>query len=258
MDFDAFDKKMRGFEQSLDRLIPDDVYLVARLDGRGFTRLTKKEWDLEKPFDIKFRDAMVDTVKHLLADCGFRMVYGYTQSDEISVLFHKDDTAFSHKERKLLTILSAEASVKFSELTGRHAVFDCRLLPLPTIADVIDCFRWRQEDAHRNSLNSHTYWALRKSGVSQSAAERRMSGISNEEKIAILSNLGIDFSTVPLWQKYGVGIYFADEIRKGFNPKTNTETECITRVLKEDYFLPKGEEYGEFVRSLVATSLAEE
>ena len=56
MDFDAFDKEMRRFEQSLDRLIPDDVYLVARLDGRGFTRLTKKEWDLEKPFDIKFRD----------------------------------------------------------------------------------------------------------------------------------------------------------------------------------------------------------
>ena len=47
MDFDVFDKEMRRFEQSLDRLIPDDVYLVARLDGRGFTRLTKKEWDLE-------------------------------------------------------------------------------------------------------------------------------------------------------------------------------------------------------------------
>ena len=103
MDFDAFDKEMRRFEQSLDRLIPDDVYLVARLDGRGFTRLTKKERDLEN-------------------------------------------------------------------------------------------------------------------------------------------------STVPLWQKYGIGIYFADEIRKGFNPKTNTETECVRRILKADYELRVGEEYGEFVR----------
>ncbi|MBR4273333.1 MAG: hypothetical protein IKQ30_10910, partial [Bacteroidales bacterium] len=90
---------------------------------------------------------------------------------------------------------------------------------------------------------------------SQSAAERRMSGISNDEKIAILENLGVIFDSVAPWQKYGIGVYFADENRKGFNPKTNTETECIRRVLKEDYFLPKGEEYGEFVRSLVATSL---
>jgi len=251
MDFDVFDKEMRRFEQSLDRFIPEDVYLVARLDGRGFTRLTKREWDLEKPFDSKFRDAMADTVKHLLSDCGFRMVYGYTQSDEISVLFHKDDNAFSHKERKLLTILSAEASVKFSELTGRHGVFDCRLLPLPTLNDVIDCFRWRQEDAHRNSLNSHCYWALRKSGVSQSAAERRMSGITNEEKIAILLQLGVDFTTVPRWQKYGVGIYFADELRKGFNPKTNETTDCIRRVLRADMELPDGNEYGEMVRRIV-------
>ena len=41
MDFDVFDKEMRRFEQSLDRLIPDDVYLVARLDGRVLLRREK-------------------------------------------------------------------------------------------------------------------------------------------------------------------------------------------------------------------------
>ena len=36
MDFDVLDKKMRVYEESLDQIIPPDIYLVARLDGRGF------------------------------------------------------------------------------------------------------------------------------------------------------------------------------------------------------------------------------
>jgi len=36
---------------------------------------------------------MVTTVEHLM-QCGFRVIYGYTQSDEISLLFHRDETAF--------------------------------------------------------------------------------------------------------------------------------------------------------------------
>lgn len=95
MDFDTLDRRMRGFEQSLDRTMLQGVYIVARLDGHGFTRLTKKEWDLERPFDIRFRNIMVETLRHLM-DCGFRIIYGYTQSDEISLLFHLED-------QKLLT-----------------------------------------------------------------------------------------------------------------------------------------------------------
>ena len=112
MDFDTLDKQMRSFEQSLDRTILLGTYIVARLDGHGFTRLTKKEWDLEKPFDTRFRDIMIETLRHLM-DCVFRIIYGYTQSDEISLLFHLDDEAFGRKERKLLSILASEASVAF-------------------------------------------------------------------------------------------------------------------------------------------------
>ena len=62
MDFDTLDKQMRSFEQSLDRTILPGTYIVARLDGHGFTRLTKKEWDLEKPFDTKELVARVKAV----------------------------------------------------------------------------------------------------------------------------------------------------------------------------------------------------
>lgn len=253
MDFDTLDKQMRRFEQSLDRTMLEGIYVVARLDGHGFTRLTKTEWDLEKPFDIKFRDAMIETTKHLM-DCGFRMVYGYTQSDEISLLFHLKDDTFGRKDRKLISILASEASVTFSMNTGRAAVFDNRLAPLPTQENVVDYFRWRQEDAHRNSLNSHCYWALRKSGVSAADAQKRMSGISNSEKNEILFQNGINYNVLPLWQKRGVGMFFHDELREGYNPITKQTTSYTRRSLRVEMDLPIGQEYSQLISTIVEES----
>ena len=257
MDFDTLDKQMRKFEQSLDRTMLEGIYVVARLDGHGFTRLTKKEWDLEKPFDIKFRDAMIQTTKHLM-DCGFRMIYGYTQSDEISMLFHLKDDTFGRKERKLVSILASEASVAFSMNTGHAAVFDNRLVPLPNTDNVIDYFRWRQEDAHRNSLNSHCYWTLRKAGISADDAQKRMSGISNSEKNEILFEHGINYNDLPYWQKRGVGMYYHNEQRQGFNPVTNEITTYTRRSLHLDMELPIGQDYSIFIATILEESNKED
>ena len=84
MKFDELDKTMRVYEQSLDQCIVPDMYMVARLDGRNFTRLTRETCRFEAPFDERFRDLMLRTARHLM-QCGFNIVYGYTQSDEISL-----------------------------------------------------------------------------------------------------------------------------------------------------------------------------
>lgn len=250
MDFNTLDKQMRRFEQSMDRTLLEGINVVARLDGHGFTRLIKKEWDLEKPFDIRFRDAMIETTKHLM-DCGFRIIYGYTQSDEISLLFHLRDESFGRKERKLLSILAAEASVTFSMQVGRAAVFDNRLIPLPSADNVMDYFRWRQEDAHRNSLNSHCYWILRKEGVSATNAQKRMSGITNGQKNEILFERGINYNDLPLWQKRGIGMYFRDEQRQGFNPITQETTSCVRHALHVEMELPIGQEYSQLINKII-------
>lgn len=250
MDFNTLDKQMRRFEQSMDRPLLEGINVVARLDGHGFTRLTKKEWDLKKTFDIRFRDAMIETTKHLM-DCGFRIIYGYTQSDEISLLFHLRDETFGRKERKLLSILAAEASVTFSMQVGRAAVFDNRLIPLPSADNVVDYFRWRQEDAHRNSLNSHCYWILRKEGVSAANAQKRMSGITNGQKNEILFERGINYNDLPLWQKRGIGMYFRDEQRQGFNPITQETTSCVRHALHVEMELPIGQEYSQLINKII-------
>lgn len=250
MDFDTLDKQMRSFEQSLDRTMLQGTYIIARLDGHGFTRLTKKEWALEKPFDIRFRDIMIETLRHLM-DCGFRIIYGYTQSDEISLLFHIDDETFGRKERKLLSILASEASVTFSMKAGRPAIFDCRLIPLPNASYVVDYFRWRQEDSHRNSLNGHCYWLLREQGMPASEVQKRIAGISNSEKNDLLFSNGINYNDLPSWQKRGVGMYFRDMEKEGYNPVTKQTTKCIRRELYLENELPIGAAYSDFITNLL-------
>ena len=94
MRFDELDKMMRIFETAHDHCVIPEVYMVARIDGRNFTRLTKEVHQFESPYDIRFRDYMVSTTQHLMS-CGFRVVYGYTQSDEISLLFHIYEQTFN-------------------------------------------------------------------------------------------------------------------------------------------------------------------
>ena len=250
MKFDDLDTKMRCYEQSIDQHVLSDTYLVARLDGRSFSRLTKEICDFEAPFDERFRDMMVNTVKSLM-ECGFRVVYGFTESDEISLLFHTDEDTFGRKVRKFNSILAGTASAAFSLQLGQIAVLDCRLVPLPNLERVQDYFLWRQEDAHRNALNSHCYWMLRKKGKSVKEATEMLEGKSVAFKNELLFSHGINFDKLPSWQKRGIGVYWADVEKTGYNPKTEREVKAFRKALEVNYELPIGEEYGKYVASFL-------
>ena len=194
MKLEMLDKKMRIFEESLEQYVLPGLHIIVRLDGRSFTRLTTELLSLNKPFDERFRDAMIATVIHLM-NCGFKIVYGYTQSDEISLLFDRNENGFGRKTRKLISILSGEASAKFSQSIGAIGVFDSRIVPLPDAGVVVDYFRWRAEDANRNSLNAWCYWALRKNGATGNEATRSLEQKSISEKNELLFKNGINYNT---------------------------------------------------------------
>ena len=250
MKFDDLDTKMRCYEQSIDQHVLSDMYLVARLDGRNFSRLTKEICDFEAPFDERFRDMMVNTVKALM-DCGFRVVYGFTESDEISLLFHTDEDTFGRKVRKFNSILAGTASAAFSLQLGQVAALDCRLVPLPNLERVQDYFLWRQEDAHRNALNAHCYWMLRKEGMSIKDATETLEGKSISFKNELLFSRGINFDKLPSWQKRGIGVYWGDVEKTGYNPITKQEVKSIRKALTINYELPLGEEYAKYVVSFL-------
>jgi len=254
MKFDDLDAKMRVFETAHDHCVLPGIYIVARIDGRGFTRLTKEVHQFESPFDTRVRDYMTATTEHLMAGCGFRAVYGYTQSDEISLLFHRDEDAFGRKVRKYNSVLAGEASAKFSLLLGAHAAFDCRVCELPNAELVRDYFRWRNEDAHRNALSAHCYWALRKDGLGQTEATNRLLGMSTAEKNDLLFQHGINFNDLPLWHKRGIGIYWETYDKRAVNPKTGETAVATRRHIKIDYDLPMKDAYGDFVLDLTLKS----
>lgn len=250
MKFSEFDEKMRVYEESLDQIIPPETYMVARIDGRSFSRLTKEICNFEAPFDVRFRDMMINTVKELM-NCGFRIAYGYTESDEISLLFEYDENAFGRKVRKYNSVLASVAGSAFSLQLGRAVAFDCRMIPLPNKRLVEEYFLWRQEDANRNALNSHCYWMLRKEGVDALSATKQLEGRSVSFKNELLFSRGINYNELPLWQKRGVGIYWSNDDKKGYNPITGCETLTQRRCLKTDLELPLKNEYSEMISKFI-------
>lgn len=251
MKFDELDLQMRIYETEPDRCVLPNMYMVARLDGRNFTRLTKETYRFEAPFDEKFRDLMIETLKHLM-NCGFKVIYGFTESDEISLLFDFNENAFSRKHRKYISILAGEASAKFSSLLGGMGVFDCRLSELPTAQLVVDYFRWRNEDAYRNALNAHCYWRLRQEQLNSTQASKQLENLSVAQKNELLFQRGINFNDLPAWQKRGIGVYWKTYYKEGVNPILGKSEPTQRRALYVDLDLPMRENYSQFVRDFLS------
>jgi tRNA(His) 5'-end guanylyltransferase len=251
MKFDDLDQKMRVFETAHDLCVLPGLHMVARLDGRSFTRLTKEVHQFEAPFDPRFRDLMLDTAEYLMSACGFSLVYGYTESDEISLLFGLEENSFGRKTRKVISVLAGEASAKFSLLLGAIASFDCRISQLPSLDLVVDYFRWRNEDAHRNALNAHCYWLLRKQGKSVVEATATLKGISIADKKELLIRHGVNFNDLPSWQKRGVGLYWEGYDSPAENPITGEKEIARRRRIHRDLELPMKDDYSAFLRSLI-------
>jgi tRNA(His) 5'-end guanylyltransferase len=205
----------------------------------------------DAPYDTRFRDCMVATVEHLVAASGFSVLFGYTQSDEISLLLRRDEALFGRKLRKLVSVLAGEASAKFSLSLGALAAFDARISQLPDIEAVVDYFRWRHEDAHRNALNGHSYWLLRRQGLDDHAATQQLKGVSVADRNEMLFKAGINFNDVPAWQKRGIGVLWETEESVGTDPRSGAPVTSIRRRVVVNYELPMKTEFDALVRGLV-------
>jgi tRNA(His) 5'-end guanylyltransferase len=255
MKFSDLDEKMRVYETAADLCVLPGIYMVARLDGRSFTRLTKEVCQFEVPFDERFRDLMVMTAEALM-NCGFRVNYAYTESDEISLLLAQDETLFGRKLRKLNSTLAGEASARFSLALGQVATFDCRISQLPNAELVVDYFRWRNEDASRNALNAYCYWKLRATGFSQRDATAKVAALSVAQKNELLFQLGVNYNDIPTWQKRGIGLYWEPYDKIVTDEKSGDLVTAHRRRIHRELELPMKEAYGEFIRARLDPHIA--
>jgi tRNA(His) 5'-end guanylyltransferase len=141
---------------------------------------------------------------------------------------------------------------------GKIGVFDCRICQLPNKDAVVDYFRWRNEDAHRNALNAHCYWMLRKEKFNKSEAAKYIKNKTVAEKNELLFSHGINFNNLPNWQKRGIGLYWTKETKTGYNPKSNRSTKVDRNIIQINYELPMRDEYSNFILEMLGKSCKRE
>lgn len=132
--------------------------VIIRVDGKCFHTLLR---DCDKPFDLGFIDAMVDSAKATASMIqGFKAAY--IQSDEVSFLLTDYDTLvtdawFDYNKSKMETITASAMTHNFSCLFIKKngvALFDARSFNVPR-EEVSNYFLWRCKDWERNSLGMY-------------------------------------------------------------------------------------------------------
>ncbi len=156
---DTLGDRMKHFESCFDYKFIRSLPMIVRLDGRAFHSWTRKT-KCAKPFDFQMIKLMAETTRFLCENCS-GCVFGYTQSDEISLLFpddnSRDTTAwFDKRVQKLVSLTASMASYYFNTNNPYPvkypAFFDSRAFVVPR-EDIRSYFIWRQNDATKNSLS---------------------------------------------------------------------------------------------------------
>lgn len=160
---DALGDRMKGqYEIRTRYLLPRRTYTIIRLDGKAFHTYTR---GMTKPFDVYLIESM-DQVTTYLCENIQGCKFGYTQSDEISLLltdFEKETTEawFDGNIQKMASVSASLATGKFNNImhgmriveADKLAFFDARVFTIPDPIEVENYFIWRQKDAVRNSIS---------------------------------------------------------------------------------------------------------
>jgi len=180
---DSLGDRMKSFyEERSETRLSRRTPVIVRIDGKAFHTFTKH---FTKPYDRVFHNAMNRTTQYLcqnIQGCKF----GYTQSDEISLLLTDYDTLstsawFDYRIQKMCSVAASIATSAFAKFFDEEAgkwfddydeawhtsaeedslanayrnatgaIFDARVFNLPK-EEVTNYFIWRQQDATRNAI----------------------------------------------------------------------------------------------------------
>ena len=199
---DTFGDRMKMYENQTCgiKMLPR-IPVIARLDGKGFSKFTK---GLKRPYDERLSNLMVETTKYLVKETNANC--GYTQSDEITLLWYSDSWEskiyFDGRLFKMISDLASMCSVYFNRHLGEHLPekvdkmprFDCRVFNVPTLDEAVNTFLWREQDATKNSISM----------AAQSVySHNQLNGKNGSEKQEMLFQKGINWNDYPDFFKRG-------------------------------------------------------
>jgi tRNA(His) guanylyltransferase len=145
-------------EPETSRRLPEGSFIYARLDGRSFSSFTR---GMDKPYDVNMQSCMMETTKRLMRHT--QALLGYTQSDEISLVWDPKKRFFDGKITKIHSVLAGMASSTFALDAVSHwpdlvrafpPAFDCRVMALPSEAWAVKVLLWRERDARKNAVHT--------------------------------------------------------------------------------------------------------
>lgn len=157
---DSLGDRMKIYEGiEAERILMPRLPVIARIDGRAFHTLTR---GLDRPFDVWFSNTMIETTQALVEHSN--ALIGYTQSDEISLVFYAEDADsemfFNGRTFKLTSVLASIATAYFNRRmvenlprVSKIGFFDCRVWSVPNKEEALDYLIWREQDAVRNSIS---------------------------------------------------------------------------------------------------------
>lgn len=227
--------RMKQYEAvSKSRLIRR-MPVIIRLDGCHFHTFTK---GFEKPFDEVLMCSMIRTMKFLCQNIQ-GCVFGYTQSDEISLIlvdYKKLNSSawYDNEVQKMCSVASSMCTLAFNRIFREEvhnhvsqyfadnkegllaaynraleigATFDCRAFNVPK-EDVCNCIIWRQQNATRNSIQSLAQSVFRHKELHGLSCGKLQDKLFNER--------GINWNDLEVYKKRGTACYNCREEYSGW------------------------------------------
>jgi tRNA(His) 5'-end guanylyltransferase len=215
MQTDSLGDRMKKYEGVTQLDLMGRTPVIIRLDGKSFHTFTKKITPAIDPslnygpFSEKLHLIMNQTMRALgceIQNCKF----GYTQSDEISLLLTDwnkltTDQWFGGNIQKIVSISASIATAYFNHYFAETlnlnyanikniALFDSRVFNLPK-EEVTNYFIWRQQDTTRNSINMLGQYHFSHSNL-------HGKNVSQVQDLLMLEK-GINWNDLETWKKRG-------------------------------------------------------
>lgn len=217
--------------------------IVARLDGRSFSKFTK---GLKRPYDIRLSNLMIDLTKYLVQETN--AVCGYCQSDEISLAWYsstrESQIFFDGRIQKMNSVLASMAGTYFmyqlafnnalpKEYADKLPHFDCRVWQLPNLSEATNCFLFRELDATKNSISM---------AAQEFYSHNELMNKNSSEKQELLFQKGINWNYYPSFFKRGSFVQrvktsrkFTEEELKNLPEKHLARKNLDLEIVRTDY-----------------------
>ena len=207
---------MKKYEKELDYILDYSKNTIIRLDGKTFSKM-KSKWNLNKPYDDIFYNAMLEASKYLLQNIQDAKLV-WTGSDEISIFIDNKNMLspwYSKRLCKWLSISASYTSVIFNNYILSYlkdnnindnyfnvlkypAFFDSKVFQFPNEEEALNNLIYRQNDFKRNSISefANTYYS-----------HKKLLNKNSTEKLELLKDINFDYSKIDNWKKYGTLLY---------------------------------------------------